>query len=819
MNEASTDVVVNRPVYFFLILLFVGSGASALIYELVWYQLIGLVIGVSSISLGILLAVFMGGMCIGSLLLPRLISAKHHPLKIYACLELGIAISGVLLLYGMPLLRNLYFGTATEGFLDYVLRGLFAGICLLPPTILMGATLPAIARWVKSTPSGVSWLGLFYGGNIAGAVLGTMLAGFYLLRVFDIEIATYVAVLINLSVAITAMAIIRRAGYVNTDNDSALAGNDSIDFKTRNMISRAAWPVYITTMLSGATALAAEVLWTRHLSLFIGATVYGFALILSVFLIGLGLGSTVAAKRAPHLKNPKFALGVCQLLLCLFMAWAVYLVTQNLPYWEVNIDGNSPWLRLQLDFWRCMLAMFPAALLWGASFPLALAAAATDKQDSAHLVGGLYAANTFGAIIGALAGGFILVPWIGSQSAQQIIIVVSALSALLMLITASGPLKNTRKKTLSAAFVLVLGFTSVFTVPPILDEVIAYGRYLPAYGRGVNVIYAGEGLTASIAVTRETDGTLNYHNSGKVQASSYPQDMRLQRMLGHLTTLIPENQNNFLVIGLGAGVTAGAVAIDPNVGKVTIAELEPLVPEVISTYFSEHNYDVVNNPVVDIHVDDGRHFLQTTDMTFDGITSDPLDPWVKGAAALYTEEFWQLAKSKLNPGGVVTVFVQLYESTEAAVKSEVATFMKVFPNGAVFANTQVGRGYDVVLVGMADDDRINVDRMIERFNHPRYGQVRASLSEVYLTSISDLLSTFAGQPEDLAFWLEGAEINRDKNMRLQYLAGMGLNLYENAEIYNNMLRMGISYPEDLFIGREEVLTELEDKITRRQGRF
>ena len=244
-----------------------------------------------------------------------------------------------------------------------------------------------------------------------------------------------------------------------------------------------------------------------------------------------------------------------------------------------------------------------------------------------------------------------------------------------------------------------------------------------------------------------------------------------------------------------------------------------MVPEVISTYFSDYNYDVVNNPVVDIHVDDGRHFLQTTDLTFDGITSDPLDPWVKGAAALYTQEFWQLARSKLNPGGVVTVFVQLYESTEDAVKSEIATFMEVFPNGAVFANTQSGRGYGLVLVGMADNDRINVDRMIERFNHPRYSQVRESLAEVNLTSIPDLLSTFAGQPEDLAYWLDTAEINRDKNMRLQYLAGMGLNLYENAEIYNNMLREGISYPEDLFIGSEQVITELEDKITRRQGRF
>lgn len=807
MDQASAQSGVSRSTYLFLIVLFVGSGASALIYELVWYQLIGLVIGVSSISLGILLAVFMGGMCLGSLLLPRWVSSEHHPLKIYALLEIGIAIFGVVLLYGMPLLRNLYFGAASEGLLDYLLRGMFAGICLLPPTIFMGATLPAIARWVKSTPNGVSWLGLFYGGNIAGAVIGTMLAGFYLLRVFDIEVATYAAAALNILVASTALLVTRQVTY-----EKGLA-------KEHFYIIKQAWPVYLAAMLSGATALAAEVLWTRHLSLFIGATIYGFALILSVFLIGLGLGSTFGSKLALHLKNPRVALAMCQLLLCVLMAWAVYLVTQNLPYWNIDIDGSQPWQRLQVDFWRCMIAMFPAAVLWGASFPLALASVASEEKDSASLIGGLYAANTFGAIIGSLTGGFILVPWVGSQVTQQLIIMVSAVSALVLVIFGVEGSKTGTREMLSSLGAVVIAMVSVFSVPPILEEVIAYGRYLPAFGQGVNVIYAGEGLTASIAVSQEGDGILNYHNSGKIQASSYPQDMRLQRMLGHLTSLIPEKQEDFLVIGLGAGVTAGALAIDPNADRVTIAELEPLVPDVISRYFSEFNFDVVNNPVVDIHIDDGRHFLQTTEMTFDGITSDPLDPWVKGAAALYTEEFWTLAKSKLNPGGVVTVFVQLYESTEEAVKSEIGTFMKVFPNGAVFANTQNGSGYDLVLVGLADDDRIDVNRMIARFEHPRYAQVRASLAEVRLTNVTDLLSTFAGQPKDLSHWLEGAEINIDKNMRLQYLAGMGLNLYENIAIYNNMLEQGIAYPDNLFVGGEEVLQELEEKITRRQGRF
>jgi len=167
--------------------------------------------------------------------------------------------------------------------------------------------------------------------------------------------------------------------------------------------------------------------------------------------------------------------------------------------------------------------------------------------------------------------------------------------------------------------------------------------------------------------------------------------MRLQRMLGHLTTLIPTNAKKVVVIGCGAGVTAGAVSIDPAVEHETIAEIEPLVPKVVSTYFSEYNFDVVRNPKVHVQIDDARHFIQTTNEKFDAITSDPLDPWVKGAAMLYTKEFFETAKAHLNPGGVMTLFVQLYESNSDAVKSEIATFLDAFPNGVVWATRMRAR--------------------------------------------------------------------------------------------------------------------------------
>jgi spermidine synthase len=198
----------------FILLLFIGSGAAALIYEIVWFQVLTLALGSSAVSVGVLLATFMGGMCLGSYLLPRLVSAKHHPLRVYAFLELAIGVFGLILLVLMPLAGSVYTTWGGYGMTGFLLRGLVASICLLPPTLAMGATLPAVSRWIETTPKGVSWLGFFYAGNIAGAVAGSLLAGFYLLRVYDVSIATFVAAAINAAVGLLGLALATRAPYV-----------------------------------------------------------------------------------------------------------------------------------------------------------------------------------------------------------------------------------------------------------------------------------------------------------------------------------------------------------------------------------------------------------------------------------------------------------------------------------------------------------------------------------------------------------------------------------------------------------------------------
>ena len=239
-----------------LLVLFVGSGCAALIYEVVWFELLQLVIGLTAVSLGVLLGTFMGGMCLGSLLLPRLVSNRWHPLRVYALLELGIGAAGLLVLIGMPCVEHGYTRYAGHGAAGILLRGAVAGVCLLPPTLLMGATLPAIARWVESGPLGVSWLGFFYGGNIAGAVLGCLLAGFYLLRVYDVATATYVAVALNATVAAIALAL--SAASARYEVPANLAINEKRGERP------GAWAVYLGDRpLPECRRLGAEVVWTR----------------------------------------------------------------------------------------------------------------------------------------------------------------------------------------------------------------------------------------------------------------------------------------------------------------------------------------------------------------------------------------------------------------------------------------------------------------------------------------------------------------------------------------------------------------------------
>jgi spermidine synthase len=789
-----------------LLPLFFGGGCAALIYEIVWFQTLQLIIGSTAVSLGVLLGTYMGGMCLGSLLLSRLISAQRHPLRVYALLELGIGVIGILIWFGLPPAAWIYAAHTGGGFAGLLERGLFAAVFLLPPTILMGATLPAISRWVETTPRGISWLGFFYGGNIVGGVFGCLLAGFYLLRVHDSETTTFVAAAINGTVALGAFVLATFAGREAQNKVEPPAEKIS---SAPVVLEKSAWPVYVAIALSGLTSLGAEVVWTRLLSLMLGGTVYTFSIILAVFLFGLGIGSAVGSALARKASRALVALGWCQFLLAGAIAWTAYMISSSLPFWPINPSlSPSPWYNFQLDLARCLWALLPATLLWGASFPLALAAAARGR-DSARLVGGIYAANTVGGILGGVGFSLIVIPLHGTQQSERLLIGLAAFSALLLVAPMmSGWWKNfsfdsvARSAGIFVALVLIPIFL-VRGVAAVPGELIAYGRYMVTWLGGTQVLYTGEGMNSSVAVTRTIDNNaINFHVSGKVEASNEPQDMRLQRMLGHLPALVHPNPRSVLVVGCGAGVTAGSFTVYPGITNITICEMEPLVPQIAARYFSNENYSVVSDPRTHVTFDDARHYILTTHERFDIITSDPIHPWVKGSATLYTKEYFELVKQHLNPGGIVTQWVPLYESDAGVVKSEIATFFAAFPNGTIWSNDENGKGYDVVLLGQAGETKINLDALLARMERPENSAVAESLDIVGFHDPIGLFATYAGRADDLAPWLTSAQINHDQNLRLQYLAGLGLNLYISGRIYDDMAAYR-KFPDSLFAGSSD----------------
>ena len=794
-----------------LLLLFAGSGCSALIYEVVWYQALQLAIGSTSVSLGVLLATFMGGLCIGSTFFPRLRILKGHPLRTYALIELCIAAFAVLVQYSMPFISQVYFAGAETGLPGMLLRGVVAAVCMLPPTILMGASLPAIVRWLEASPRAVAWWGWLYGGNTAGAVVGCLLAGFWLLRDFNVFTATLFAAAINVVVALVSLAL--STSTPQTIPVSGPAPAEETGAGAESSVPAAApvskWPVYVTIALSGAVALGAEVVWTRLLGYLLLATVYVFAIILAVFLTGLAIG-TAGGSWLLRKVNPRNALGWCQIFLTIGFAWTAYTIvnTFHLPFWNPEVlTTHDGWYMYFLDLKVVAIAIFPATLFWGASFPLACAAVSEPGQDSGKTAGGIYAANTLGGIVGALLVSLVLLPWIGSQNSQRVLLIVSAASGMLLLIPAVRKSSDGVKLTVASIAAILLA-TSIEAVP---GDLIAYGRFMGNNAGMSQILYSKEGRNSSVAISRWNNGAIYVNVNGHVEATTEIFDMKLQRMVGHLAAIVHPDPKSVLGIGFGAGVSAGTFTRYPGIEHITVCEIEPVIPPASTQYFAPQNYGVKNNPKTRIVYDDARHYLMTTKDKFDIIASDPLDVFVKGTAALYSLEYYESVKRHLNPGGIFTLYVPLYETDELTFKSELATFFKAFPEGSVWSNTRDNLGYDMVFMGQVGPLHIDLDKAQEKYDRPDFATVRESLHDVGIDSIADLFGTFTGTSADLNRWVGESPLNTDADLRLSYLAGWGINADSADYLYRQMLRY--RRPPTFFTGTPEHIAAVVDHLT------
>ena len=559
--------------------------------------------------------------------------------------------------------------------------------------------------------------------------------------------------------------------------------------------------IQLVIALSGLTALGAEVVWTRHLGLLLGPTVYTFSIILGVFLLGMGLGSGVGAWLGRRVRSPALTLAMTQLLLMLAIPYAAILIVQVVPNWLTLHGTNELFtVRVTRDVIRILVTILPATCLWGASFPLAVAVVAGREREPGRTVGGLSAANTAGAIAGSLAVSLLAIPY-GAQFVQQGLTAICGFAGLLLVCWIVWPRRSSsvqvtgtcaRRGTSLAgsgllsvfAVILVCGM-AVWSVPSTPNRLLADGRLMNHWIDRSHYRYVAEGLDSAIVVSDLADGTRCFHVAGKIEASTRERDRRTQRLLGHLPAMVHPQAKKVLVIGCGTGMTAGSFLVHPSIDEIVLCEMEKCVIEAARENFSAYNGGVLDQARTRIVCDDARHFLATTQETFDIITADPIHPWVKGAASLYTSEFFQMCKKRLNRNGVVTLWVPLYESNEATVKCGMATFLQQFPMATIWSGQSHRVGYDLVIVGQVNGEPVRIDEMAAQLD--ANVALQLSLAEVGIGTMQAVVHRFVARGSDLSAWLTGAQINRDCNLRLQYLAGTSPDHASEQEILQAML--------------------------------
>ncbi len=789
-------ILILATIYLFFFL----SGAAALIYEVVWVRSLSLVFGGSHLAVTTVLSVFMGGLALGSYLIGKRVGRYKKLLRLYGLLELGIAVFALVFVLLLELYPSVYVPLAqiavTSPLYLSFLRVTFAFIVLIGPTTLMGGTLPVLSHLISTrAKTAGSHLSFLYGFNTLGAVAGVTAAGFVLLPNHSVGTTLAIAVLINVVVGTLAIFLQNRVQEVLEEAD--LEEEATIDTETSDAGS-AEKPENLFSLklvlwgigVSGFCALGYEVLWTRILSIVIGASVYGFALILMAFLAGIGLGSAAyglllrisdaickAAKSYPI--RSVIAFGLVQVIIGL-SALIVTLHIRDLPAHSVFLHDFFQSINFKIGHFRTrqlanfILAfsfVFVPAFFMGVAFPLAGKIHSQYKRIVGRAVGEILAYNTIGAILGSALSGFVLIYLFGIQRSLQMLVLVNIGFGLFVMVSVWGrKILNWAVAGAVTIVILVLAFNP--GIWQIWDKKFyaIYQSNIPelystpekireAMGNN-DVLYSAEGVQAIVSSIRAGESQY-FITNGRVEASNRNKDVQLQYALGHLPMLLNKNPKKVFVLGTGSGMTLGATSVHPSVEQITLAEIEPKVLGVART-FGIYNHYIMDNPKVKIVFNDGRNFLMTTKEKFDVITADPIHPWFSGAGYLYTAEYFKLAAQHLNPGGIASQWLPIYELTDENLKSVVKTFRENFAHTLVWLTHN-----DAVLIGSNSPILIDEEDLERRIRVP---EVVQDLQRVKMGSAENFLSYFVMGDEGARAYSSGGIINTDDNLYLEFSA-------------------------------------------------
>jgi spermidine synthase len=658
-----------------LLALFFVSGLSALIYQVLWLRLLGLVFGVTTYAASTVWASFMAGLALGSLAAGRVADRVRRPLLWFGACELLIGVTALSTPLGLDALQQIYLRIhpLLPASLEAMTLARFgiAFALLIVPTALMGATLPLV---IKSSAFRTTRLGermaLLYGMNTTGAIVGALAAGLYLIPQRGIQGTFFVAAGLNLLVGLCALA----CGF------SVITGDSRIDDTTADSPARLdparARLVLAVFALSGFTALALEVVWTRVLTLFLRPTVYGFALMLSAILAGIAIGSYIVTPFLDRRRSWMAILAVLELAIGVATVLSFGFLTRM----SAAATSAAPWLTKVMAEWLVyptvgsLLAIFPTALLMGLAFPIGLrlwTAGGDGRADTlASRIGTFYSLNVSAGILGAAATGFLLLPWLGSRSSLIALGGVSFAGGLLLLAVSEWR-RTTQTLVGLCASVVFAGCVAAANDP--------FAEFLTERYRGQRLLWREEGIEATSAVVVSGSGEVSLTVNGNHQASTGPVMTFVHRAIGHLPMMLHPEARDVLVIGLGGGATAGAVSIHDGV-DVDAVELAGSVARG-ARFLDSINYNVLARPNVRLHIDDGRNFMLLTNRKYDIVTADVILPIFAGSGNLYSREYFEIARSVLKPGGMV---VQWVAGTEAEYNLIARTFLSVFPNTTVW---------------------------------------------------------------------------------------------------------------------------------------
>jgi spermidine synthase len=765
------------------------TGASGLVYQVLWSRYLGLLLGSSAIAIVVVLAAFMGGLAIGSWGFGRLADRPIRRLTLYGWLELSIGLYCGLYPHIQAALSGPYLRLVSPLFLAHpagfsAVRLLFAALLLLPPTILMGGTLPAASRFLLGLEPGVRRaVGRLYWVNSAGAVFGTLLAGFWLIPWLGLDLSMTLAAAVNVAVGLAALGLRNRFG----EDAGAVPASDPAE---QPLSAGTAALATSAVAISGFAALALEVAWTRLLAMSLGGSTYAFTIMLATFILGVALGSRLIASRRFSRHDPVLLLAgslvVVAGTLALWMPFGEKLPYAFMAVREVIRATPRAYPLYQIvSFLLCLAVMIVPTTAMGATLPLASRIAARSTGALGSRIGLTYAANTLGTLLGALLAGLVFLPRLGLQGTMRLIVVLYVAAGAVALL---GSDDRRRRSATAIAAAAVVAAAWTLAAPTWRPQLVASGAFraramdldyadFEQHVMQTHVLFNSDGPHATVTVV-EGEGRRTLLLNGKPDASTGV-DMRTQVLAGHLPALLsPTAAHRALVVGVGSGTSVGALAMHPGI-VVDAVEIEPQVVRAARHWFKEANRGALDRANVRVHVEDAKTFLLLSTEPCDLIVSEPSNPWLAGIGGLFTEDYFELARARLRPGGLMAQWFHTYEMSDDNARLVLRTFRKVFPHTTVWQTLPD----DLLFIGSDRPLRLDAVEMERRMSVP---EVRDSLGRLGIKDPVALLAHQMLSEGTAALGAGEGPLNTDQFPALEFNAPLDFFLSSNSLLLGNL---------------------------------